>query len=495
MKKFFSTMKANWHSSTKEGEFLGYKEILSYSFASSGVGGIGSIVLLTSLNFSTILIGSIYKISPFIIYLMASVLTFINIVKTPIISYIMDNTSGKKGKFKPYLIWMGIPTIVLVCLIPFVPLSWVDVPAFTIFSEPLSRAGLVIFILQVLISITWPPLSLAITGLGQTITPNTLERAKVFSIQPIISGLLSSIITIAFPLLSILTIQGHDTGQESILSYRVFFPIFVLTSFLFSLLAYFNVEERIVVEKNYKPKVKFWHGVKSLGSNKYFWILTVSAIFGAIRIAGNLIYWIPVYSFESDLATSIIIFFAGIVMVPGMVLTGVMVKKFGKRNLMIGNGIVATLSYIPMIFFPNHPILLISMIYLQNISGGFAVCAAILPADALDWQQLKTGERLESFWGLFHQLILGIVWLGSGLLGPAVLELSGYNLGDNLGAEILKINHIRYAVFRNLSIVAGIASFLSTLPFFFWDLSEEKHKEIIRQLEKIAKEKNGLAKS
>jgi len=279
MKVFFSNLKANWRTSTKDREYLGYKEILSYSFGSGGVNGLGSLVVYTSLTSSTILIGSLYQLSPFIMYLMMSFLTLINLIKTPILSTIMDNTKGKRGKFKPYLIWMGIPTMILVSLLPFVPLSWIDIPVMTIFSEPLNLAGLAIFIIHVLLSITWPALMVTNGGMGQIITPNTLERAKLFSFHQIFANLWPSIITIGFPILSIITINGAPTGQESILSYRVWFPIFAVIGFFSSLIMYFNCEERIIVEKEYKPKVKFRHGVKSLGSNKYFWIFTISAIF------------------------------------------------------------------------------------------------------------------------------------------------------------------------------------------------------------------------
>jgi Na+/melibiose symporter-like transporter len=495
LKTVFADLRANWRTSTKEGEYLGYSEILSYSFGSGGVSGLGSLFNLSSLVSSTILIGSIYKIGPFILYLMTSVITFVSLIKTPIISTIIDNTKNEKGKFKPFLIWMGIPTMILVSLIPYVPISWVDIELTTIsfgnLTGKLSLAGLMIFIIQVLLSITWPTLVVVNGGLGQVITPNTFERAKMFSFHSILSSFWPSIIGIGFPILAIITKGVAETGQENILSYRLWFPLFGIISFLFTLLSYYNVKERIVVEKNYKPNVSFLDGVKILGSNKYFWLFTISAIFGAIRIAGNLITWINVYSLRSDLATSVTITLSGNVMIPGMVLTGIMVRKFGKRNIMLVTGFASAVLYIPMVLFPEYPILLLVMIFLQNFLAGFAVCQTIMPADALDSIQLDTGERLEGFWGMFHQLVLAVAWLATGLIGPAVLRLSG--LID--GAEVLAIESIRYSVFRNLSLMAGIACLLQYLPYIFWDLSEEGQQEIIRQLKMIAKQKNQLEKN
>ncbi|TFG21428.1 MAG: hypothetical protein EU530_00300 [Promethearchaeota archaeon] len=165
---FLSTIRANWRNSTKEGEVLGYREIFSYSFAGSGVNGIGWMMSLTGLFSSTILIGSIYQISAAVLYMMTSVITFIGFVKAPIISMIMDNTRSSKGKFKPFLIWLGIPSVIFICLIPYVPLSWIEIIEFTIFDKPVSRAAFVIFILQVLISFTFPVTTVAYAGLGSS---------------------------------------------------------------------------------------------------------------------------------------------------------------------------------------------------------------------------------------------------------------------------------------------------------------------------------------
>jgi Na+/melibiose symporter-like transporter len=128
------------------------------------------------------------------------------------------------------------------------------------------------------------------------------------------------------------------------------------------------------------------------------------------------------------------------------------------------------------------------MMFLQNLSFGFQTCVAIMPADALDYQQLQTGERLEGFYGNFNQLIIGLVMIIGGFVIPFILQAS--EMPDD--AWVLAINRIRYKVFRNLNIFTMIVVFLSTIPYLFWDLSEDKHKEIIKQLEKIAKKKNSL---
>jgi len=485
IKTFFADIRVNWHSSTKEGEYLGYKEMFSYSLAGGGVGGIGNLAIFTALGTATILIGSIYKITPTLLYIMGIAFTLFTLIKNPILSMIMDNTKSKKGKFKPYLIWMGIPSIILFCLTPYVPLKWMDIILFSVFNEPVPLAALVLFIINFLLSITWPIVNVAFAGLGQVLTPNTLERSKMFAIHPLISSFWPSIIGVTFPLLSILTKRGEITGQESILSYQVFMPIFGILSFLLLMLAYVNVNERIVVEKEYKPKVKFWRGVKNLSSNKYFWIIVFSQ---ATNTRWNIVPWILIYSLKSDVITSVATILLGNVMIPGFLLSAWLTRKIGKRNIMLLVGFISSALYIPMAIFPNRPYLLLGMVAIQNMFGGLGTCQAVMPADALDFQQLKTGERLESFWGMFNQLVLAITGLGIGLLFPFVSRISGMPVG----ADVLAQDVIRHTVFRNFSIVGAIGALVSTLPYLLWDLSEEKHKDIIKQLKIIAEEKNKL---
>jgi Na+/melibiose symporter-like transporter len=301
----------------------------------------------------------------------------------------------------------------------------------------------------------------------------------------LISSFWSSIVGIVFPLLAILTKKEFDTGLKSILSYRVFFPIFGVLSIVFILFTIEKIKERIIVEKEYQPKVKFWHGAKSLFSNKYFWIITIHTLLSGFR-GMNIVAWINAYSLKSELAVSITTTLFGNALIPGMVLTGYLVKKVGKRSLMLVSGFLAVFTYIPMIIFPDQPILLLCLIFIQNLCSGFAACLRIMPADALEWQQLKTGERLEGFWGMFHMLILSIAGLGMGLITPWVLQISGMPAGT----DVLENPLIRQAVFRNISIMSGIGTLLATIPFLFWDLTEERQKDIVEQLGRIAQEKN-----
>ena len=489
IKDFFSNIKANWHSSTKPGEFLGFKEIFSYSFTGSGVGGVQSLMSYVGLSAFIILIGSIYQISATVLYFMGSTMTLTGLITTPALSMIMDNSKSSKGKFKPYLIWSSIISMTLLSAIPFIPLGWVDITLFILpgVSEPVSLAAFSIFIMHLLLSWSFPVMTVAYTGLGQRMTPSSIERARVFSYQSLIASLWSSVVGILFPLLAILTKREHETGMESILSYRVFFPIFGVLSIVFILFTYNNIKERIIVEKGYQPKVKFWHGAKSLFTNRYFWIISINAMLTGFR-GMNLAVWINVYSLKSEVAVSLTTTLFGNALIPGMLLTGYLVKKVGKRSLMLTSGFLATFTYIPMILFPDRPILLLCLIFLQNLCSGFAACLRIMPADALDWQQLKTGERLEGFWGMFHMMVLSIAGLGLGLLLPWVLRISGMPAG----AEVLDNELIRHIVFRNISIASGIANLLATIPFLFWDLTEEKQKIIITQLEEIAQEKDRL---
>lgn len=245
------------------------------------------------------------------------------------------------------------------------------------------------------------------------------------------------------------------------------------------------------MEKDYKPKIKFWHGVKSLGSNKYLWMVFLGTALMNVRVLTNIVPWINIYAIQEDYAMSLSVIILGTTLVPGMLLTGLFLKKFGKRNLMLASGFTTTMLYIPMIVFPVRPISLLVLMGCQILSNGFQTCVVIMPADALYHQQLKTGERLEGFYGNFSQLIAGIVLLIAGLIVPFILQASGMPES----ADVLVDENIRNAVFRNLNIFTMIVVFFATIPYLFWDLSEEKHKEITKQLEMIAKEKDRVKQS
>ena len=94
----------------QKGRYMPFKEIFAYSFG--GIGAYFIIQLGSTLIVSTTntIVNTAIGVAPtdgYIIYLLS---TLLNIPLTGIRANMVDNTRGKGGKYRPYLLSMGIPT-------------------------------------------------------------------------------------------------------------------------------------------------------------------------------------------------------------------------------------------------------------------------------------------------------------------------------------------------------------------------------------------------
>ena len=96
-----------------KGKYMPFKEVIAYAFG--GIGAYFIIQLGSTLIVSTtnIIVSTAIGIGPthsYIIYLIATIL---NIPLTAVRANMVDNTRGKGGKYRPYLLSMGIPTTII----------------------------------------------------------------------------------------------------------------------------------------------------------------------------------------------------------------------------------------------------------------------------------------------------------------------------------------------------------------------------------------------
>ena len=217
-----------------EGKYIPYKEFAAYSIGGIGVNTINSLFGYAALTANCLLVGSAYGIKPTHLAWMSIIMGIINLIKTPFISMLIDNTNSKYGKFRPYLLYTGVPTALLLCLMAFIPNDinyWVKV----------SLLGVIYAFMMIFQAL----FAQAFTSLAQVLTPNGEERTGLLSISMFIYSLGPSIVNLLLPLLANLT-----GGMTNFRTYRIFFPIFSIVGIVLSIITFKGTEEKIVVPKD-----------------------------------------------------------------------------------------------------------------------------------------------------------------------------------------------------------------------------------------------------
>lgn len=472
VKGIVKDIKTHWKKPA-ENKYISYKEFTAYSVGGIGVNTINSIFGYVALNANCLLLGSAYGIDPVHLVWMSTIVNILNLVKSPFISMLIDNTNTKHGKFRPYLIITGIPTAFLICLMAFIP----NTANYTV------KCVLLCFIyaLAMLFQSTY---SLAYSSLAQVLTPNSSERTSLLSVSAFIYNLGPSIVNMLLPIFA----ELFDGGMRGFAVYRVMFPIFSVAGILLSIWTFKDTKEKIIVPKTYVAKVKFTDGIKEIKSNKYFWIIYLYQILGVMKGGiSSILAWYCSYVIRSDSVLGIMNTVMGTASVPGMLLAPLLAKKIGKRNCLIAFNVMRAVFAALMLFTANSPFLFLASLYIATLAtGGDAVITSAVTADIFDYQQWKTGKRLEGFITQFGSMLVTAATMGSAFILPYFYR--HYGLGTDY--DVLYDSAVRTPIFNVIIITTVISCLLTVIPMLFYDMTEKKQQEIIEDLKQRAEEEN-----
>lgn len=176
-------------------------------------------------------------------------------------------------------------------------------------------------------------------------------------------------------------------------------------------------------------------------------------------------------------------------LIPGMLLGPWMIKKLGKRNVMLISTVGFTVMAFMQLFTLKSPYLMLVAIFFQNLFNGLSYIATIMVPDVLDYQQWKTGKRLEGFWQNCNSFVMTFCGLFTSALMPLFMSFGGVGFGDNIDVA-LKNPDVMYGTFKSVTWLGIISSIICIIPIIFYDLSENKHANYIRVLKIRAVVKN-----
>lgn len=472
-----SDVRTYWKEPRKN-EYVTIKETAAFSIGGMGVKTVNSMLTYIQLAPTCLLIASVYGLSPRDIMILFIITNIIGILKAPLVSMLVDNTHTKMGKFRPYLLWAGIPTVLSV-----IGLCWC-VP---MNASPMTKI-IIIGVLINMLFIAQPLYNNAYMGISQVITPNSQERTNILGVSEFLGNLGPSIVQLVFPLLA--GICFGDQGMLDIRAYRIFLPIFALVGFVLGLMVMKNTKERVIQVEEEKEKIKFLEGIRHLAKNKYFWIVTVSKFFDGFKGGiGVLLAWVCTYQLGNTTALGLVQTIVSFGFTPGIILAPLLMKKFGSKNSAFIAHFMNCLAALVMLFtFKRGFIFFVISLFLYNFALGpqYIMQTSIL-SDGFDYQQNRDNIRLEGFAQNFQQMICTIgtifstvvftfIYESNGLIADAVTGLTDYSVLSN--------DSIREPIISGVIIVVIIASLISAVPYLFCNLTSKDMEDIRLCLER-----------
>lgn len=468
------------------GRYMPFKEIASLAIGGMGVKFICYAVQLMLLSVGNTLIGNTIGIPPQPLYLIYIISVVAGFPLTALRAKMVDNVRNKKGRFRPYIFTMAIPTVLLALGFTWMPYDSMNMlwKCVTVLAFNVGFQFFYMFMFD------------AYTNIINVLSPNTYERSDVLSITSVTDSFAPTIIGFLMPLLA-QWITGENTIYDMKI-YRAVFPPILLLGLIMAILIHTNTRERIVEAKTHVVQVKFMDAFRAVAKNKYFWIISLAGWLGFLEASfATILAWL--YNYQAactPLQYSIVTAIYGNSALWSMLLAPIMIRKIGKRNLMLYSNLMSVffiLCMYPVVTAAPKSMIIWLMLGCMFINGLGTSLGNLLTyslnGDIRDYQQYITGERIDGMF-LAVGLIGSVVTLVTGFVLPAIYDFAGLNetVALSLGYDGSNVYHVLYDEFYFkricgiLVIASAVGAALNAIPYFFYDLTELKQKSMVTVL-------------
>lgn len=478
------SMKLYWNM-PKKGRYMPYKEITFYSIGAMGITILYTYVgpmIITSTN---VLIGNVIGVQPTHLFYINALIVLASYPLTVLRASIIDGSRSLKGKYRPYILTMAVPTVLFALAMVWTPYDsmsyFMKCALITFYGTGLSFFyGFVTEIKSNYIAV---------------LSPNSQERADVTAVNVIVGSLAPSIINILIPILA-QNLLGI-TELLDIRVYRYIYPPFLIVAIGLAVFMYAGTKEKIIQAKTHIIKIKFMDALRAVTKNKYFWIISLASWAGFLEGASvNIMSWYQSYQGAvTPSVYSIIITLYGNASFWGMLFAPVAIRRFGKRNIMIATNVANIIligAMYPIVgaFEPEIAIWIVLIFMFSNACVSAAVTHVVSPSvqgDMRDYQHYITGERIDGMFSAVSLIGSTIGLITSGIL-PWIYEKVGLNteVAESLGYTNVYDVLYEYSYFvsitRVLIVAAVIGAAMNVIPLFFYDLTETKQKGIVAVL-------------
>jgi glycoside/pentoside/hexuronide:cation symporter, GPH family len=377
----------------------------------------------------------------------------------PAMGYIANRTRTRWGRYRPYLLFGGLP-LALSWMLMFLPV-------------PLEGSALVLFAASthIVFRTLYAVVSMPYLALSAVMTNDSHERGVLAGFRMVAAA--TCALLSAFLTLKLVSILGG--GREG------FFWVSVLYGTVAAMLFVFTFatvrEEAAPVEAE---KVTVAQMLSMLRQNRAFWIVCAAMLLGGVggTLANKALpYYLKYALHREDLIGPVLGVAALSVMVSIPFWTWVM-KRRSKAFAWVTGSIIGVVGYALFWMVPQQPVYVIAVMAVLGFGGGAAYFGfwAMMP-DTVEYGEWRSGVRSEGgifgIVSLIQKASLGFAAAGLG----EVLQWIGYRANVEQSAATLEgLRIVMIAIPAVLA--ASAAAIISTYP-----VGPTLHARLVRALE------------
>lgn len=479
-------LKTFW-STPPKGRYMNLKEILCFGGSAFGVSTLVTVVsgMITATQISE-LFGIDVLHGP-LICLFASVL---GLIIQPIFGKMLQNTQTRWGKYKPFILLMA-PVFAAFAIAS----TW---SPDLIREQEFNALPKIIYAYCICTPtlIIWNLFQNTFYMMPGVVTPNQQERTDIWSPIGLVIGFSPTIMNVLGNAL-----RGYFNNQGvEYMAFRYIGVIYSLVGFAFVLLL-FKVKERIIVTNENKEKVGLIDGLSQIMKNKPLLIFTLALILGCMRttievdaaILGKLRYATDIPTGQAIFGSLTLI--TGFAVTPNMILLPFMTRKFNNKTILIFWMTCNALGYAVLGIIGVENIaqgalsaVLLTVLRFIALFNAIASLQPLMLSEISDYQQLKTGKRLEGFIQMFAYTLV-LVFTNIGYVVIALVKKNmGYQPSNYFNVTTVSDDLMKIATdYFNLALwVSAISAALMAIAMIFYPLSKKEHAKIVEQLKELS---------
>lgn len=336
-----------------------------------------------------------------------------------IMGIIVDRTKSRFGKCRPWILRMAIPFALAGILLFTVPSGLGNMAKFAY-----------IFITYNLVSsVIYTAINVPYATLNSLITQDQYERSVLSIFRMILATTGTLIITN-------LTLPLVEFFGNNLSAWTKTFAVFGILAVIVFMITFTGTKERVVPAKDTKQeKVPFVKGIGLLFQNKYWIMITITLVFIFINYSlngGAAVYYAKNILHNSDMVGTMNLV-ANLVQIGVMFFTAFIIKKIGKRNMLIIGAVIYGLGFAMFGFVGTNMTGIVIACVLKGVgNAGISSCMFAIVSDTIEYGEWKTGYRTE---GLINSASSFGFKVGNGL-GSAILGWVIGAAGAGTGSEI-----------------------------------------------------------
>lgn len=481
IKELLTSLKNGW-SRPPEGRYLTIKEMLYYGGSALGVSFIVNVITVVITVQQIPYIYEIDVIHGTVIFCIVGVL---NLLFQPFFGKMLQNTKSKWGRYKPYII--GIAPIISLFVVLATWLPQVDSMTFRVVYAYCTCIPTLVL---------WQIWYNTFYMIPAAMTPVSQERTDMLSPVGLIVGFAPTVMNFIIG-----PIRAHfmEQGKEY-MAFRLMGIISVAIGIVLVFLI-LRTKERIYETPEEKEKIGVIEGLRLVIKNKPLMVYTLATILGSLRfLSETTSAYIGQYRYGLTTEAGVSLFsllspIVGFAATPAMLLLPFMTRKMNNKSIMILWASIGVVAYgaIYFIGYENIPVgtttaVVMTVVRFAYYFNALETLKPVMLSEIYDYQQWKTGRRLEGFIQTFAVSLTTLATQFAMFIPTIIQQKIGFQpMNFKNGAEYLPEN---VAIINNWFNIAALISVISGILFIvvmaFYPLSKKRYGKIMEELKQQA---------